>query len=57
MKKPSNLNLKEKTAIKRNKEVPTSFERRKKNYAEIKELREMLKQKAKDNAENVKSFF
>lgn len=55
MKKPSNLKLKEDNKVKRNKSIPNNFESRKKNYNELKELREILKQKKSDVADSMRA--
>ncbi len=56
MKKPSTLKLKETNRIKRNKGVPSDFEERKKNYDELKSLRQSLKVKKQDKVEAVMRF-
>lgn len=54
MKKPSNLNLKEPITKKRNKGITSDFEVRKQKYAELKELRQKLKQKKSDKIDDAK---
>jgi hypothetical protein len=53
MKKPSHLKLKENNTVKRIRAIPKRFEERKNRYAELKELREILKKKKSDNVEAV----
>jgi hypothetical protein len=54
MKKPSNLNLKEKVTIKRTKATGDTFNKRKENYDKIKQLRQIVKRKKEDNVQAVR---
>jgi hypothetical protein len=54
MKKPSNLNLKDPITKKRNKGIQSDYEVRKQKYAELKELRQKLKQKKTDKIDDAK---
>lgn len=51
MKRPANLNLKDKPTAKRNKGVSQNYLDRKKNYEELKELRQVLKEKKNEAVE------
>ena len=54
MKKPSHLKLKETVKTKRIKGDNSNFETRKKQYEELKELRQKLKQRRLNNIDKVK---
>jgi hypothetical protein len=53
MKKPASLKTKEEVKQKRIKTVPQDFANRRKKYEELKELRQKLKTKNKQNVEKV----
>jgi hypothetical protein len=54
MKKPAHLKTKDPITSKRNKAIPSRFETRKQKYAEIKELRQKLKERKSNKVEAVK---
>ncbi len=54
MKKPANLKLKDPVMNKRTKSFPSNFESRRKNYEELKEFRQKLKERKMNNIDKVK---
>jgi hypothetical protein len=57
MKKPVNLTMKEHVSNKRTKGISTDFDNRKKNYDDLKEMRQKLKQRKLETVEKVITFF
>ncbi len=53
MKKPAHLKTSETITVKRTKAVPSRFDARKQKYEDLKNLRQMLKEKKKNNVELV----
>jgi len=53
MKKPAHLKTKDPITTKRNKAIPSRFESRKQKYAEIKELRQKLRDRKSNKIEAV----
>ena len=53
MKKPSTLKLNDNNKTKRSKGLPSNYELRKKNYQELKNLRQKLKDRKTEKVENV----
>jgi hypothetical protein len=56
MKKPSHLSTKDPITNKRSKAIPARFEARKEKYAELKQLRQKLKERKSNKVEAVSLF-